>query len=85
MSAGEIDVSNGRVVYIDSCSGHYTPTQHSLLFAINYLATLGAQGIPSHGLRLNQLTRMNISSNGLETAKNIRAGTGNCYSYVPPS
>ncbi len=82
IGAGEVDVVNGRIVYIDNCSGHYTPTTYSLLFVSNWLAGQGAQGLPTHGLRLTQLRKMDTGSG---IAANVRAGTGDCWSYVPPS
>jgi hypothetical protein len=82
LGAGEVDVVNGRIVYIDNCSGHYRPTKYSLLFVINWLAGKGAQGLPTHGLRLNQLRWMKL---GTGIAADIRAGTGDCWSYVPPA
>ncbi|MFQ3307253.1 MAG: hypothetical protein ACI8ZF_000498 [Candidatus Midichloriaceae bacterium] len=36
-AAGEINIVNGKITYIDGSSGHYTPTDNQLILAFTYL------------------------------------------------
>jgi hypothetical protein len=91
-AAGEIDIVDGRIVYMDTCSGHFRPNVGSLLAYINgYMAaplaltsplkTIIQNGTISDQQIAANLTYM-IDSSDITPRRNYRSGTGNCYSYT---
>lgn len=84
VGAGEIDIENGVLRYIDSCSGHYRPHWLNLLRTINWLAQKKAEGIKVDGVYFKDLRY--VVPNGTKfqpTTQRSRFGTGDCFSYTP--
>ena len=81
LGAGEIDIVNGEIKYIDNCSGHYKPNSHLLLHGIFTLAQAGAKGLKDRKLRIADLTYVVGVGQTPEKGQTERKGTGNCFSY----
>lgn len=93
IAAGELDVINGKIVYMDTCSGHFQPNVGSFLAYASKLDTQGALSLTSPlkdiiatGSISDQqisanLTQM-MSSSNVTPQRNVRVGTGGCYSYT---
>ncbi|HWU80718.1 MAG TPA: hypothetical protein VN158_11695 [Caulobacter sp.] len=90
IAAGEVDVINGRIVYMDTCSGHFQPTPESFLA---YLRDTAGQSLTiSNSLRTiidsGSIDGSQIDSNmlrmgeGPQPARRIRAGTKDCVAYT---
>lgn len=93
IAAGEIDIINGKVVYMDTCSGHFQPNVGSFLAFASRLDGNGTLALTSplkDIIKTGSITDSQISSNltkmvnssGITPMRNIRSGTGNCYSYT---
>ena len=90
IAAGEMDVINGRVVYMDTCSGHFQPTPESFLAYLR--DTVGQSLTITSDLKTiiasGSITDAQIDSNMLRMgqgdtpARKVRAGTGNCVAYT---
>ncbi len=94
IAAGEIDVIDGKVVYIDTCSGHFKPNVGSLLAYTNTLdgptkplaltSTLkdiiGTGSISDKQIADNLIYMKNSES--FAPKRDVRSGTGNCNSYT---
>ncbi|GAA0537910.1 hypothetical protein FHS83_003512 [Rhizomicrobium palustre] len=90
IAAGEMDVINGRIVYMDTCSGHFQPTPESFLA---YLRDTGGKSLTiNSGLNTiissGSISDAQIDSNmlrmikGDKPARTVRAGTSNCVAYT---
>lgn len=92
IAAGEIDIVDGRVVYIDTCSGHYKPNVGSLLaYVSSYIpGPLALTSTLNDIISSGSITEQEISSNlikmidssNITPRRNYRSGTGNCNSYT---
>ncbi len=94
IAAGELDVINGKIVYMDTCSGHFKPNVGSFLAYISRLdgptkplaLTSTLEGIIRSGSISSQqigtnLTHM-IDNGSIVPRRNVRSGTSGCYSYT---
>jgi len=94
IAAGEIDVIDGKVVYIDTCSGHFQPNVGSFLAYTNTLdgstrplaLTSTLKDIIATGSISNQQISDNLiymkHSQSIAPRRDVRSGTGGCYSYT---
>jgi len=94
IAAGEIDVINGKIVYIDTCSGHFQPNVGSFLAYTNTLdgstrplaLTSTLEDIIATGSISTQQIGANLiymkNSQSIAPRRNVRSGTGGCYSYT---
>jgi len=94
IAAGEIDVIDGKIVYIDTCSGHFQPNVGSLLAYTNTLdgsskplaLTSTLKDIIATGSINDQQIGSNLTemiNNGSDAPRrNVRSGTSGCYSYT---
>lgn len=94
IAAGEIDVINGKIVYIDTCSGHFKPNVGSFLAYTNTLdgstkplaltSTLkdivATGSIDDEQIKNNLIEMINNGSDA--PRRNVRSGTSGCYSYT---
>lgn len=92
IAAGELDVINGKIVYMDTCSGHFQPNVGSFLAYAKTLDDVGVLTLTS-SLRsiiaTGSISDQQISANltqmvngNLTPQRNVRVGTGGCYSYT---
>jgi hypothetical protein len=93
IAAGEIDVIAGKIVYMDTCSGHFQPNVGSFLAFASKLNGNNALALTSPlkdiiktgSITDNQINSNLISmvnSNDIVPKRNVRSGTGGCYSYT---
>lgn len=93
IAAGEIDIIDGLIVYIDNCSGHFSPTAGSLLAYLSGLDQSGVLSLTSDlksiiatgSITNDQIGENLIYMNFVHDApptRTIRAGTGGCNSYT---
>jgi len=93
IAAGEIDVIDGKIVYMDNCSGHFKPNVGSLLAYMSQLdkskpvaLTSSLKDIISVGSITDQQITNNLifmqSNTSIIPKRNERSGTGNCHSYT---
>ncbi len=92
IAAGEMDVINGKIVYMDTCSGHFQPNVGSFLAFASTLdqdkvlsLTSPLKSIIASGTITDQQIGANLTQmvNGsLTPTRNVRSGTGGCYSYT---
>ena len=93
IAAGEIDVIDGEIVYMDNCSGHFKPNVGSLLAYMSQwdnpkpiALTSNLKTIISTGSITGQQISRNLiymtSVNNDIPKRDVRAGTGHCYSYT---
>lgn len=93
IAAGEIDVVNGKIVYMDTCSGHYKPNVGSLLAYTSKLDSLNVFALTSNLksiIDVGYITNAQINSDlifmkpntSIIPKRNERSGTGDCYCYT---
>lgn len=93
IAAGEIDIIDGKIVYMDTCSGHFKPNVGSLLAYMSRLDSSKPVALTStlkNIIATGQISDPQINANltamindGSESPKrNVRAGTSNCNSYT---
>lgn len=92
IAAGELDVIDGKIVYMDTCSGHFRPNVGSFLAYAKTLDNAGVLSLTSDlkniiqsGWISDQQIAANLTQmvNGdLTPKRNVRVGTGGCYSYT---
>lgn len=94
IAAGEVDIINGKIVYMDTCSGHFKPNVGSFLAYASGLdgptkplaLTSTLKDIISTGSITNQQITKNLTymehSNRPNPRRNVRSGTGGCNSYT---
>lgn len=82
LGAGEIDIVDGEIKYIDNCSGHYKPNKHLLLHGIYTLAQAKAKGLTERKLRIEDLKNVSGGGESSKPTETEREGTGECDSYT---
>ncbi|MDG2532516.1 hypothetical protein P6144_02560 [Sphingomonas sp. HITSZ_GF] len=92
IAAGELDVINGKIVYMDTCSGHFQPNVGSFLAYASGLdeggvlsLTSSLKSIIQSGSISDQQISANLTpmvSGGTTPSRNVRVGTSGCYSYT---
>ncbi len=91
IAAGEIDVVDGKIVYIDTNSGHFRPNVGSFLAYMSNLDNANVLALTSalKDIKITgTITPEQISRNftlmkpGLEPTREIRSGTQDGYSYT---
>lgn len=93
IAAGEIDVINGKIVYMDTCSGHFKPNVGSFLAYASRLdnskplaLTSALEDIISSGSITDQEINNNliqmINNGSITPKRDVRSGTSGCYSYT---
>jgi hypothetical protein len=90
IAAGEMDVIDGKPVYMDTCSGHFRPnvgsflaylSQSNLIPLTSALKVIAASGNITDDQISQNFTRM-ANTGSLIPLRNNRPGTGDCYSYT---
>ena len=93
IAAGEIDVINGKIVYMDTCSGHFKPNAGSLLAYMSQLDSLKAVSLTStlkdiigtgeiSNTQINGNLIAMINNGSISPERNVRSGTSGCNSYT---
>lgn len=93
IAAGEMDVIDGKIVYMDNCSGHFKPNVGSLLAYMSQLDKSKPIALTSSLkdiIDVGSITDQQITDNlifmqpntSVAPKRNERSGTGNCHSYT---
>jgi len=94
IAAGEIDIIDGKIVYMDTCSGHFQPNVGSFLAYANRLdgptQPFALTSTLNDIIATRSISNQQISSNliymknsqSIAPRRAVRSGTGGCYSYT---